>query len=339
MFLILLICTVVSRSIETLLMPQVSIAEPKSGSLTEEIKFNAQFKNNYSENYENVIALSNWKISNTAVKSGDYVNKGDVLFSLDMSDFNIQLKQLEASVQQQKNLINSGAFTSGDLLVENSKLQALELSIIQLRNKYPINGKVTAGADGIINILNNNRVITEGTVIANINKAQDKSFVFISVTPEQAIQYFSQNKDVSVEFLSVENPELSKGKMETLNVTDESFVFDEQTGLYELIVSVNKAGIASGTPCVITVTYKSKTYKTLVPLNCVVNEADKSYVYAVKKRDGVFNQEYYVEKIAVQQENANYIYAALNNELDTVTQLAIYPTRTLRDGETVRVVD
>lgn len=105
---VLLVCMLLSRTISTMLLPQVELTKPTSGQITTSITA----VGNIDIGAQNDIsATSDMKIVNVLVKPEQAVKAGDVLFEVDTSDSQTELKRLELNLVQKQNLLTPQAIT------------------------------------------------------------------------------------------------------------------------------------------------------------------------------------------------------------------------------------
>jgi len=97
---VLILCTFISRTIYTMMIPQVKADGVISGTIDTSISTTATFGNT------NLIALKATQqlvVSDIIVKEGQQISKGDVLLSFDIDDANIATKRLELNILQLQN--------------------------------------------------------------------------------------------------------------------------------------------------------------------------------------------------------------------------------------------
>ena len=95
-------------------------------------------------NAAEVLAGGSWTVLEQLAAEGDAVAEGDALLRIDVADYQIQLKSMEANLQQKRNTINATNWTGGDRLVLEQELAVLEMQYRRLKNSFPASGVVTA---------------------------------------------------------------------------------------------------------------------------------------------------------------------------------------------------
>lgn len=74
-------------------------------------------------------------------------------------------------------------------------------------------------------------------------------------------------------------------------------------------------------------------YPMVVPSSCVYTDNDGVYVFRLKEVNG----EWKVERCTVSVEGSDGAYTAIRRVVSEEIQLAAFPSRSLSDGETVRI--
>lgn len=123
LFAVLLVCTVVSRSIYHLLLPTVEIVEAAGGTIDTWADAQAEF------DYTNKVAIragGAWKINKVNVIEGKRVFAGDTMFEIDMQQQTINTDRMQLSLLQLKNSLKPSQMTETD-----KKLAELEIKIAE----------------------------------------------------------------------------------------------------------------------------------------------------------------------------------------------------------------
>lgn len=345
---LLLVCTVASRSVYTLLLPEVTALEFTSGSLTYTGSYSAVAVAATGDT-ATVTAGDNWTVTAVLVEDGQTVEAGDALFAIDISSYKLQLQQLETSIQQQKNSINGTAWTGGDALVQQMQLEALELQYANLKSKFPSDGKVRATAGGRVGELAGLGTVAAGRTLATITAGDGPAVLQWSVSQTDAENILREGTELSCSF-SVVTDTLAEGgairlERQTARAAVTAAAYDLTTGRYDLTAAVTDAAgdplrIAAGTPVQLTAVTTTPEYGALVPLACLFRDTDGSYyVYELSEDTDAWGLRTQVIRRSVTVLESNHLYAAVQCYFPTQgMHLAAYPSRTLADGDTVRVV-
>lgn len=107
----LLLCTVISRSIYTILLPEVETFTVDSGTLSTTAKTTGRV--GYTDKVE-MIAKGDFQTKEVFVKEGDTVVKGAPLFSVDTSSAELEVKRLELAVVKLQNQLNPEVLAKTD---------------------------------------------------------------------------------------------------------------------------------------------------------------------------------------------------------------------------------
>lgn len=117
--------------------------------------------------------------------------------------------------------------------------------------------------------------------------------------------------------------------------------YDAASGMYEIQAAIQpEQAVAAGTPAQVTAVSQSVEYGALVPLGCVMRDAQGgAYVMILEETNDIWGLSTRVRRCEVAVLESNEQYAAIEGSVPRGARLAAYPARTLRDGEEVRVVE
>lgn len=168
--------------------------------------------------------------------------------------------------------------------------------------------------------------------VGEISKEQDTTWLCFSVEGEEAEQII---EEASFKCSYVVDKE---------EVTDTPYVkrteYDKMNNVCKVWASLgrNAVNAAAGTPVSVEATIKSRKYDILIPLECISrDERGNQYIMVLMHRDDLWGTQYYVEKRIIVIEESDYQYAAVDDNSLESLKLAVYPSRILSDGESVRV--
>lgn len=120
---VLIVCTIVSRSVYNMLLPTVEVVEAAGGTIDTWADAQAEF------DYTNKVAVragSTWKINRINVIEGKRVFEGDTMFEIDMDQQKISTERMELSLMQLKNSLKPSQMTEVD-----KKLAEIEIKIAE----------------------------------------------------------------------------------------------------------------------------------------------------------------------------------------------------------------
>ncbi len=336
----LLVCTVASRTVYTMLLPQVSRVMVQNGTMSYTDTYQGSFVG--GANAAEVLAGGSWTVLEQLAAEGDAVAEGDALLRIDVTDYQIQLKSMEANLQQKRNTINATNWTGGDRLVLEQELAVLEMQYRRLKNSFPASGVVTATAAGTLEQLAASGMVGTGGVLARIAPASASAQVEFDVpaTDLERVCGAEASRLCQYVLLSEEKPLRALQEQAGLSVAS---VRDNGAGGFTVTADLTKeASVPVGTLATITVSSRSGPYD-YVPLSCVFYTAEGPCVYRIAQRDTLWGTEDYVEAVDVTVVASDASRAAISGPISTegaltATWYAAYPSRTLQDGEAVRVV-
>ena len=342
--LFLLTCTVAARSVYTLLLPQVSTVQARNTELRTVDVYAGQFSDEGTG--ADVLAEGSWTVTEQLAAVGDAVEAGTPLLRIDIADFQIQMRQMEASIQQQRNTINGTNWSAGDRLVLTQQLEALEMQYRQLADSFPADGIVYAPAAGTVSTLAGPGMAARGSVLAHIAAGQAAGQVAFTVPAAALERVFSATASLECAFTAV-----SAGQPVEVQQCETKLsparVEAGQGGVYTVYADLDtapEAPVTPGTPATVTVSAAGES-SLCVPLSAVFYGADGPCVYQVLQRDTIWGAEFYVQAASVEVLGSDAVNASVaslpgaveGNLLDPNARFACYPSRTLVDGEAVRV--
>ena len=146
LFILLILCTFLSRTIAGMFVPTVHLATVEPGSLSSVADFKGIIK---YEGVEDFSAQSNWTITKIHVNENQAVKKGDLLFEIDMDEANILILQQRASIKQMEEK-KKKVQTTQDAAILQLQLEAETQKLALLEKQYPADGKVIAQQNGTI---------------------------------------------------------------------------------------------------------------------------------------------------------------------------------------------
>lgn len=96
-----------------------------------------------------------------------------------------------------------------------------------------------------------------------------------------------------------------------------------ETGLPQVVAYSPESGIVNGVE-----------YRMLVPVSCVEQDNEGTYVFRLKQVDGQWK----AERASVTVEDSDGIYTAIRRATADQILVAAFPSRQLQDGEKVKVI-
>jgi multidrug efflux pump subunit AcrA (membrane-fusion protein) len=170
-FSILIICTVLSRVIETSSLKTVELAKPSRSELTiyEDSVCSVVFENVTAYSYGLPL-----KITGVFVEPNQKVVEGDLLATADVREYELDLKRRELSVMQMQNQI----VTLGKSEERQLQLEIAESEYELYKSRFPENGEIRAESSGIISAVNicGNTTANSETVLLEIRDINAQAY-------------------------------------------------------------------------------------------------------------------------------------------------------------------
>lgn len=338
----LAVCTVASRSIDTLLMPQVSLLRTSSGTLDYNFFYTGAYGG--AENATEVLAKDSWTITQTLVEEGRQVAEGDALYKVDVSSYQIQLKQMEADIQRQTNALNATDWSGGDRLVYEQQLQAARMQYDQLKAKVPSGGVVRAPAAGRVTGVIKPGMVNYGSVLAVVEgaagqDAETNAQVRWTMPLADAEHLLSGKGAITCSYSVLDE---SKNKVALKQIAAKAKVasveYDEAAANYQIVATLEEGAVLprAGQKVSVAIRVLSDSYATLVPLACLNHDGERDFVYTIREENGLWGVERRLVRTSVTVVASNYQYAAVEGPLYGES-LAAYPTKAVQKDDAVRV--
>lgn len=343
--LVLLACTLVSRSVARALTPQVEIAEPGGNSIGFTATADASLVYNARVP---LYAEADWTILTLAKQPGDAVTGEDVLFTVDASSFAAQENQLLLALwnaQQAQEQMEQYATAE---TLESKAYRALRLQagmawndLSAYRKTHPADGQVLSPAAGVLSewLVEERDFVTQGQQIAWLLGDASKAAVKWSMSRAGGLNY-GLGCDVTVRIAAADENDTasfsSRSRVAKREWNAETQMWDFSAFLQEELPAVSEGAQISVRLS------RTETLPTAsaVPLACVQEDpaTGSAFVYCLRSRDGLFGQEFYVVRQDVTLELQNNLYAAVSG-LTYGEQLVRYASKPLYDGAVVSVVE
>lgn len=330
--LFLLACTMIARTVHTLMLPQVYTQKSSStGEAT--LEYRGQYTGAVRRDSGStpVLAADNWTVTEVCVEDGQAVQAGQTLFVLDTGAHQIALKQLESQILSAQLALNGTDWTGGDRLQRQQQVEILQMQYDQLAAKMPASGKVTAPADGVVRELAPVGPVPAGQTLAMVQTAGGAAAVEFSVwTEEEALNLKESQLKASYRL---------NGTAQRLELENPEYRLDEQTGRYLVTASAKELSetVSDGTPVQVEAVRTSEPYSSLVPLNALNSDGNGGFfVMSVAESRDIWGMRTLVKQFPVQVLEQNHQYAAVDS---LPQEFVVDASRILQDGEQVRVME
>ena len=249
--------------------------------------------------------------------------------------YNEAVKQRQSTIQSANRTLEDAKapenVDTATALTANDDLEEKQLAVDELQKVMDVNGKITAPSDGLITKVNvtTGETTTEDTAI----RISDQSAVykFTATLDKASAKYLSKDDKVTLD--------LGNGTtVEGLTVQSID-VSAEDKNSYELTVSIPAKVKKLGSIATLKVEKASKKYDTCVPLGALHSDGDKYYVYVINEKDTILGTETAVDKVQVDILDKNNEQAAIEGSFSWGQQFVLTSSKTLRNGDRVRLVE
>lgn len=285
---------------------------------------------------ENALSAYNEQQNNSS--SASYDEQLKTLYN----DYKAKEEAYNEAVKQRQSTIQSANRTLEDAkapenvdtataLTANDDLEEKQLAVDKLQKVMDVNGKITAPSDGLITKVNvtTGETTTEDTAIRISD--QSAGYKFTATLDKASAKYLSKDDKVTLD--------LGNGTtVEGLTVQSID-VSAEDKNSYELTVSIPAKVKKLGSIATLKVEKASKKYDTCVPLGALHSDGDKYYVYVINEKDTILGTETAVDKVQVDILDKNNEQAAIEGSFSWGQQFVLTSSKTLRNGDRVRLVE
>lgn len=340
LFILLILCTFLSRTIAGMFVPTVHLATVEPGSLSSVADFKGIIK---YEGVEDFSAQSNWTITKIHVNENQAVKKGDLLFEIDMDQANILILQQRASIKQMEEK-KKKAQTTQDAAILQLQLEAETQKLALLEKQYPADGKMIAQQNGTITGIQ----VEEGQMV-------EQGELLMTLIPEHAqpaVEWemdldsgavFGENDKVTIRSVSYDYVE-NQTTVQELDSTLAKKNFQPSTNLYSCKALLPSAGaVTQGKPVDVRLTKESSPYDVVVPTSGLLphesDNQDMGNVYILETEESLFGTQYVVKKIEVSILDRNNLRAAVSGRYlspgsEVIADVGSLP---IQDGSVVKV--
>ena len=249
--------------------------------------------------------------------------------------YNEAVKQRQSTIQSANRTLEDAKapenVDTATALTENDDLEEKQLAVDELQKVMDVNGKITAPSDGLITKVNvtTGETTTEDTAIRISD--QSAGYKFTATLDKASAKYLSKDDKVTLD--------LGNGTtVEGLTVQSID-VSAEDKNSYELTVSIPAKVKKLGSIATLKVEKASKKYDTCVPLGALHSDGDKYYVYVINEKDTILGTETAVDKVQVDILDKNKEQAAIEGSFSWGQQFVLTSSKTLRNGDRVRLVE
>ena len=299
-------------------------------------------------------------ITKVHVDEGDFVRRGQVLFSIDRVQYEAAVKSAEAAVRVARTTVSTQKLTvknkkmlhekkiisdydmemaENQLASAEAQLASARAQLIDARNNLSF-CSVTSPSDGVVGTipyrvgsLVSSSTAEALTTVSNISKM----YVYFSMTEKQLLEYTKGTDGVKGALAAIPAVSLQLADGSTYNqtgkVTNVSGVIDIATGSVSMRATFDnpqKILRSGGSGSVVIPIHKDNAI--LVPQKATYEIQDKHFVYVVGKDNKVKNTEI---TVLPQNDGTNYV---VTGGLKAGERIVVEGINTLSDGKAIKPI-
>ena len=337
-FIILGICTFLSKTVKNMMLPEVEVIESRSGFL--EYSINSLGTIGYGKNV-NVDAKGEWTIKEICVKPGQAIEANTVLAKVDLENIKelqqkkeLEILSLEAEIKEMK----SGG-TNADLLnIKVKELGLLKEEYNKISKGINENGEIITPLDGKVNTIycSEGELYSFGTKLFEISNNSESYNVTWNSTVEEAKNLHVDN-EIEVLFEGVSSISTVKG-----TICSKEYIEEEKSFVYEGIIDVadlkNDILKLDQSVSVNSTFNLGKESRCIIPKEAITTDkSGNSIVYVVKNRSGIFGKENYVEEVKVKILSSNNIECSIEDIGDDANHIVLNTSDSINSGDIVKI--
>jgi multidrug efflux pump subunit AcrA (membrane-fusion protein) len=329
----LVVLTFLSRTIMTANQAEVIYARPEKKNIltSRDLTGVVEYEDTYELAYD--IPL---KIIDVFVSPGYSVGANKALMEIDARELALELKKKEFEVLQARR-DNTGD-EPGQL-----RQEIAEGELALFLEKYPTDGKIRTGFAGTVYSVNaapGDTTAPGASLVSVSGRKSAASAVFY--LPEDDAAFFAVGDSAILYYTETYDFE---GVAQAVSLAKNSSIsakqFVPRDNIYKFYVPVQSEYLLHGQQIQLKITNKSPVYDAVVPCGALHRGTDERYfVYVLKKRDGLFGDEFCPEIVNVSVMYENGVGAAVNNiNLSRYDSVVVWASGLLVPGEAVRVLN
>lgn len=369
---LLLVLTFFSNTIMNATLPQVTVQQIKSEMIQEQIKGSGTIK---SEEIYEMIAEKSQIISERKKKTGDMVEEGEVLFTVqsgteeEIKQREEELEQLEAgyiklvietgiSSEEKKKLEESGLSETECMTQleaakeeEREELRAKllkELDIVtqwkainkkrEEWNELKVGTEVTAPVSGVLQQVTTQQTVQAGDFIAAILQTGDTMEVSFTVTSQEAakVKVGDMAEVISPKYLQNVSAQL---KSITTQETIDSTEITQSSPEMRLLTFQIEGEANSGENVTLAIPLSQGNYDFVVPISALQADKDGNFLLAIRTKTSPLGNRYYTERIPVTVQASDDTQAAVAGALYGNEYVIVTSNLPLEGGQQVRLIE
>lgn len=343
----MLLLTLVSRTADTLLLPEVKCSRPLPGALSHVVTLRGVIE---AEEQQPVAAEEGLTFARVCVRAGQKVEAGDVLAEYDLEALQRVLEEKQdalqtLTLQAQLDVMEPNTEPSSDGTVRpqstsldvqrqiaQQQLQDLGIQAAQAEvdhlTQLLYNGAIlTAPVSGVVSEV----LVAAGDVAAvgaafRLAPADSTLFVRCEVASGQA-EHLYVGMEARFQLSGEASPSAEAAVLHSLTPT---------LAGYEAVFALPDGNGTLGQSVSLTATQTTETYEMCVPLGAIVYRGETTGVYRIRTRQSVLGEVEYAEFVAVTVQGTDALSAAIDGTLLTQDEVIVSSNKPVNEGDRVR---
>lgn len=321
---IVVLCTYFSKTVKNMLLPQVTVAYLKPGTIGD--GFEGTGIIDYEDTHK-IYSMPSWSVKEVNVKLNQSIKKGDVLAKVDNDEISLKEREAQAVIMQLQDEIDTlkkAATPDQNKIKEDQyKLDTENAKYKAIRKGLTDDGSILSDVDGkIVSINSKNGGGSSSSSDEDSNGTSDDLvssglgddlgasssalFEIVSDKPSLCVKLTVSYKDADkfsigtkVNVISGDDDKDSKSSAVTGVVSKK--IYNSGKDEYEISVTINdKSNLKKDDKVTITTQGSTKRYNNVIPKSCLYEENGIDYVYEFSSGGGTLGEESSVKKVQVQ---------------------------------------
>lgn len=322
-FVVLIVCTWISRFTKSVLTPIVESQAPIRMSLQHTISKKGRL---LYKKEKPVYIYAGILVDEVFVSLGQNVKKGDALVQYNMEELDQEYQKKEIELQELK---NTSAMTWERLEKRKimSEITQTEDAVMELKSLIENNGIYCAQIDGSIQELDQKAGTYALETAAFVIGEKGEGFVVNINVSEEEQKYISEDDTVSV---------MAQEEQEEFPI--DAMFYDDLQDAYTIKICIKGNQYYVGEYVDVEIAHNSKDYDTCMVLGALRSDGNgNSYVLIEKEKDTILGKELVTEKVNVKIEDSNQEYVAVSsNTLSSDDKVIFSSNKNIEPGDVVR---
>jgi HlyD family secretion protein len=354
--LMLIALTLLSNTLLTYSLPQVSVEKAAPGMLSHDVSGTGSI---VPAETADLIADSRLVVDQVLVKTGDTVTVGQQLLTLRTADTRNSLLDEQARYQQKKLSLDKmmenyvEAQKSGtekqirdlsrDIDSMKLDLQIQERKIAQLQDQVNGGAQLVSTVNGVVAEVNATAGLTAGSGRSAVRVTnKDKGYQFKLTVDSEKANYLTVGDDIEVIVKSLSNARI-KGKLTALNdpagSSGQTQGSSSTAGRKEMVVDLKDNRLKGGEAGEIFFSKKMPPSRMLLSNQSIREDDQGKYVYVMKEKKGALGNEFYAQRANVTVSDSDDSKSAVENGITPMDQIITSSSKSIAVGDRIMMAD